>query len=112
MSPDAFHRVRLGHALVNSKKRAKEKGLPFNIDIEHLLTIFPSDGLCPALNIPMVWGGGMDRNNSPSLDRHVPSLGYVRGNVAFISNKANRIKSDATTEEVLGVAKYLTRIMN
>lgn len=57
---------------------------------------------------PLVWelgrGGG---DNNPALDRKVPALGYVRGNVTFISNKANRIKSNATTEEILSVAKYL-----
>jgi hypothetical protein len=54
----------------------------------------------------MVWGIGVN-DNSPSLDRKTPELGYVRGNVAFISTKANRIKSNATTEEIFAVAKYL-----
>jgi hypothetical protein len=63
--------------------------------------------MCPALRIPLVWGGEGGRSNSPSLDKKVPALGYVRGNVAFMSNKANQIKSNATTEEVFRVANFL-----
>lgn len=42
-----------------------------------------------------------------SLDRIVPSLGYVPGNVAVISHRANRIKSDATADELRAVADWL-----
>jgi hypothetical protein len=68
--------------------------------------IYPKDGFCPALGIPLEWGGKV-YHNSPSLDRIVPSLGYVKGNVAFLSHKANLIKSDATTAEICAVAEYL-----
>ena len=37
--------------------------------------------------------------DSPSLDRIVPELGYVKGNIRVISNRANHLKSDATLEE-------------
>jgi hypothetical protein len=80
--------------------------MPFNLDIEHLLEVYPEDGMCPALKIKMVWGRGVN-DDTPALDRKMPSRGYVLGNVAFISTKANRIKSNATNEEVLAVAKYL-----
>lgn len=36
----------------------------------------------------------------PSIDRLVPSLGYVRGNVNIISNRANLLKKDATLQEI------------
>jgi hypothetical protein len=106
MSPIAHHKYCLGRTLYKARARAKEKSLPCNIDLAHLLTIFPADRLCPALNVPMVWGIGM-HDSTPALDRKVPSRGYVRGNVAFISNLANQIKSSATTEQVLAVANYL-----
>lgn len=38
--------------------------------------------------------------DSPSIDKVIPELGYVRGNVWVISNKANRIKNNATLEEL------------
>lgn len=110
LSPAAYHRERISSTFTSARNRSREKGLPFDISVDYLLSIFPTDGLCPALRTPLVWGGA--RHNSPSLDRKRPDLGYVQGNVVFISDKANRIKTDATNEEVLAVAHYLTRIPN
>jgi hypothetical protein len=107
LSPEAYHAYCVDRTFWHARKRAKDNNLPCNINTEYLLSIYPGDGLCPALHIPLMWGGEGGRSNSPSLDKKVPALGYVRGNVAFISNKANQIKSNATTEEVLAVAKYL-----
>jgi hypothetical protein len=46
---------------------------------------------------------------SPSIDRIIPSLGYVRGNVVIVSMRANRIKTDATDAELRRVAKFYTK---
>lgn len=46
------------------------------------------------------------KNNSPSLDRIRNELGYVRGNVIVISNRANRLKSDASIEELRDIASF------
>lgn len=91
-----------------ARDRAKKVGLPFDIDADYLEQIFPSDWKCPALGIPMAWGG--DIQNSPSVDRVKPHLGYVRGNIAIISQRANRIKADATSDELVRVAEYLKEI--
>ena len=42
---------------------------------------------------------------SPSLDRIDSTKGYVPGNVWVISNKANRMKSNAAAEELIIFAK-------
>ena len=34
------------------------------------------------------------------------SAGYTKGNVQVISLRANQIKSDATADEIMAVAKY------
>lgn len=47
--------------------------------------------------------------NSPSLDKIVPELGYVKGNIVVVSLRANQIKSDATIEELQAVAKFYNR---
>lgn len=89
-----------------ARSRAKKYGLPFALtskDIE-----IPE--FCPVLGVKMEWHdkqGGSPL--SPSIDRIQPSLGYVRGNVAVISSRANRIKTDATAEEVQKVADWLKR---
>jgi hypothetical protein len=41
------------------------------------------------------------------LDRIIPELGYVPGNVKIISMRANRIKTNATIEDIKNVLLYL-----
>jgi hypothetical protein len=54
-------------------------------------------------------GAGIATAASPTLDKIIPELGYVRGNIAVISHRANRIKSDATLAEVLKLAAWLEK---
>ena len=88
-----------------AKCRAKEKGVPFDLS-ESDITI---PEVCPALGIPISISPGRATDNSPSLDRIIPALGYVRGNVRVISNRANRIKYDATLVELRAVVAYLEK---
>ena len=57
----------------------------------------------------MEWGNREEIHSSPSLDRIIPSKGYKKGNVVWISTRANAIKQDATPEEVMKVAKWLNK---
>lgn len=88
----------------NAKNRAKKKGLPFDLTKEYLESIMVKE--CPVLGIPMEFGGH-NRETSPSLDRIIPELGYVKSNVIIISNKANAIKNSASAKEILKVAQWL-----
>ncbi len=64
--------------------------------------------VCPVLGIPLFVRDGKVGPNSPSLDKIVPELGYVTGNVKVISNLANNIKQDVTDPQVLRrVADYV-----
>lgn len=108
LRPDAFHRKRVITANCAARRRAKRKAVPFDIDTDYLLSIFPADRKCPALGIEMVWGG-TERMSSPSLDRLEPSKGYVRGNVQWLSHRANTIKTNATTAQICAVADFLRK---
>lgn len=89
-----------------AKLRARKKGLPFDIT-EH---DFEIPAKCPALGIPLVRADGPGFSpNSPSIDRIRPELGYVPGNVAVISNQANRIKCDATVDELAKITRWLRK---
>ena len=48
---------------------------------------------------------------SPSFDRIYPKKGYTKGNVIVISNKANRIKTDATVKEIRKVANFYEKLL-
>ena len=104
-------RLNISKTLYTVKRRAMAKGLPFNLDHKYLCAIAPSK--CPIFKMPLAWGYGSlatrghVADNSPSLDRIVPESGYVKGNVAWISNKANMIKSSADEKDLYAVADWL-----
>lgn len=91
------------------KKRAKEKGLEFNLTLDD---IPPIPDVCPVLGIPIIPNDGVNAptDNSPSIDRIDSTKGYVKGNIRIISNRANRIKADATVEELRMVLADYERI--
>jgi hypothetical protein len=98
-------------SLSRAKRRARAKGLPFQINKEYLEAIFPSDNRCPVFGTEFERGGeAHERDNSPSLDRIIPELGYVEGNVVWICNRANILKRDATWEELHRVAEWLKSV--
>jgi hypothetical protein len=82
------------------RTRAKAKGITFSLTSTDI--VIPE--LCPALGIALLRGGG---DCAPSVDRHIPSKGYISGNVSIISHKANRIKNDSTVEEMEKVLNYM-----
>ena len=98
--------------VAKARTRAKDKNIPFNIDLPYIRSIVPSH--CPVFNIPLEWSrrrgvGPVALSNSPSLDRIDPERGYVKGNVWIISFKANRIKNDASHEELKLVTEAVGR---
>ena len=96
--------------LKNAKERAMRKGLEFDLTYEYLESIATTH--CPIFGIEFEWGTsnmgkGKTKPNCPSLDRIVPELGYVQGNVAFISHKANRIKDNGTMQDHYDIADWI-----
>lgn len=92
--------------LRRAKTRAKKKNIPFDItpaDIE-------TPTYCPVFGMELDYlasgGSGRQTYNTASLDRIIPSKGYVKGNVEVISWRANVLKRDATHEELEKVAAY------
>jgi hypothetical protein len=91
--------------LQNARQSAKRLGLPFNIEIEYL----EIPVVCPALGITLRASTGYRTDSSPSVDRIIPHLGYVKGNVQVLSMRANRIKNDATVEELKKLYDFMQR---
>jgi hypothetical protein len=92
-----------GKLLAAAKRRAKNFGVSFNLTIGDIS--IPT--LCPVLGFAMGFDG--PREHMPTLDRVIPSLGYIKGNVAVISMRANRLKNDATIQELEAIRAYVSR---
>ena len=94
-----------------SKGRAKKQDLPYDIDAAYLESIWPTGNKCPVFGCDFtISKKGESRDSSPSLDRIVPELGYVKGNVIIVSLKANRMKNNGTIEDLRKVLDYYSNI--
>lgn len=89
-----------------AKCRAKQNGRPFAIKRTDI--VIPAH--CPILGIKLEFGKGKCCDASPSLDAIIPEKGYVPGNIAVISHRANTIKTNATVEEIRKVADWLEKV--
>jgi hypothetical protein len=84
--------------------RAKKNGLYSDLAVADL--VWPD--VCPVLGIPLTYNGQSGaKDTRASLDRLKPTIGYTKENVRVISMRANRIKSDATIEELQKIIAYM-----
>jgi hypothetical protein len=97
---------KLADILRHSKKRAKKIGVDHSIDREYLESILTDT--CPIFNVKFISNGNLN-DWSMTLDRINPQKGYVKGNVQFLSHKANRMKSNASIEELKTFAEYIQK---
>lgn len=88
-----------------ARQRAKAKGLTINITKDD---IFIPD-ICPILGIVLARCNGKHGDSSPSLDRINNNLGYVKGNVAVISHKANNMKGNSDVNTIRKLLAYMTK---
>ena len=52
---------------------------------------------------------GKPTDRSPSLDRIIPSLGYVKGNVTFVAHKWNIWKSNMLVRDLELIIAYMEK---
>jgi hypothetical protein len=104
-----------GHALQIFNKRknaARREGILFDIDFEYMFSL-PSEN-CAILNMPLSWCELSDkpRDNTPSIDKIIPEKGYVKGNVAWVSYRANSLKGNGTLDEHAAIVEYIKFALN
>lgn len=95
------------YMLNRAKRRAKEQGVPFSISESDI--VIPER--CPLLGLELVFSKGASSDNSPSLDKIVPSEGYVAGNIQVISHKANAMKSNASLESLVSIGNWAAQVL-
>lgn len=88
-----------------ARKRAKKDCIPCTITLKDI--VIPE--FCPIFGIPLIPGNGSrgPSQDAPSLDRIIPELGYIPGNVQVISIKANTMKGNATAKELMAFAEWV-----
>lgn len=91
-----------------AQTRARKKGVPFEIGMEDIEV----PEYCPALGIKLEQTDGLPGDCSPSLDRIIPELGYVPGNIMVISRRANVIKQNADWVEIRMVSDWLKSVVD
>ena len=98
----------LSHQFRQRRNQALKKGIPFTVDLDDI----EQPELCPILGIKLNygWGGKSGHLRDPAkatIDKVIPALGYVPGNVFIISWRANKLKSDMTFEELEKIMNYI-----
>ena len=91
---------------LGKKSNAKRNGIDFTVKYEELE--FPE--ICPILGIKLDYYNNVLSDNSPSFDRLDPDVGYTKENTIIISFRANKIKQDATPEEIRAVYVFLRNL--
>ena len=100
--------------IYNLKRRAKLAGVPFELTEKVIKNKINLAGTkCPVLGVEMQISKLGSKNNdlSTSIDRIEPKKGYVRSNIIVVSMKANRIKNDATVNEIKKVADFYEKLL-
>ncbi len=83
---------------------------PHNLSIQYLMSIWDAQqGRCALSNIPLTLEvNTRNINTQASLDRIDSSIGYVQGNVQFVScalNYAKSNKSDDSIRDLIALIK-------
>lgn len=100
-------------ALWNAAKArtsSRGKGHEFSLTVEQVAKMLEETTVCPVLGITLETAPKEKKRYwdcSPSIDRIDSSKGYTPENVWIVSARANRIKSDATLEELRMLVKAL-----
>lgn len=93
----------------NLKSSAKKRNIPFDLTTTDLDEIgIPIT--CPVLGIPIYYHRGKVKDNSISIDRIDSKRGYTKDNIVVVSHRVNKLKSNATLEEMKKIVNFYNDI--
>lgn len=97
-------------ALAASKMRARKHGLDHTITLGWLVAA--ANDMCPLLEVPLSYNNTRSHGDSAAVDRIDSTKGYIPGNCWVISMLANRIKTNATVDQIETVARNLREVLD
>ena len=94
------------------RQEAEKENIPFTINFDEL----DRPEFCPVLGVKLNYAcstgtdGKQQRDpNKASIDKVIPELGYIPGNVFVISWRANKLKSNMSINELEKILDYMKR---
>lgn len=90
------------------KASCKQRNIPYNLDEEYLEQIWTE--YCPISGIKLEWPTSSENRSSENvaeLDRFIPELGYIKGNVSWVSRRMNNLKSNASVDELEKILNWM-----
>ena len=105
-----FHLERAKTIYYGAKTRARKKRLPFDLTVDWIHDKI-KQGYCEVTSLPFSHKIQKPPHRfAPSIDKVLPSLGYVKQNCRMVALMVNHIKRDYTDEEVADVGLALARL--
>jgi hypothetical protein len=93
--------------LYSARKNSKTDGMECTISADDIVV----PDYCPVFGFPLERGrDAQKKGTSASIDRIDNSKGYIPGNVVIVSLKVNRIKNNATVDEIIQVADFYKKL--
>lgn len=96
------------HRCTRARSRARGLGVPFDLTPEYLEEIWT--GTCPVRKVNLNLVTDRKDEDAAELDRFNPELGYVKGNVHWLSRKANRLKNNSDVETLTNLIEWMKKI--
>lgn len=91
------------------KASAKKRNIPFTLQLNDLDDIgFPIS--CPILGIPLKFNRNQVGPDSYSFDRIDSTKGYDKDNIIIVSWRANKLKNNASVEELKLIADFYSKL--
>lgn len=93
----------------NLKNSAKKRNIPFDLTLSDMDTIgIPIT--CPVLGIPIYFHRNKVEDDSISFDRIDSSKGYTVDNIIVVSYRVNKLKSNATLDEMKKITNFYDKL--
>lgn len=90
------------------KAKCKHKKIKYDLTYQHLESIWT--GKCPVFGFKIKFNEHRNSERHAELDRINPKKSYTKGNVIWLSRRANRIKNNAIPKDLLLLAEWLQNV--